>query len=181
MTLLPGHGPYECDNDNHRIGCRCPGYTTTTTKESTMPNIIDATTEFTRLAELPEGIRLDNLDIRRLRIRLLHEEFKEYLDGENAEIVDGDPVICAGLPDPVEIADGLADVIVIAWGTLLAYFGEACATAICREVWSSNLSKVDGSMGPIVRREDGKLLKPEGWTPPNIAEVLRQHGFSVLR
>lgn len=67
--------------------------------------------------------------------------------------------------------------IVIAWGTLLTYVGEQCAIEVLREVWMSNLSKVDGSLGEIVRREDGKLLKPEGWTPPDIAGVLRRHGF----
>jgi predicted HAD superfamily Cof-like phosphohydrolase len=30
----------------------------------------------------------------------------------------------------------------------------------------------------VVRREDGKILKPEGWTPPDIEGVLRQHGWT---
>lgn len=49
-------------------------------------DIINATTQFTRLAELPEGIGLGSDDLRRLRIRLLAEEFKEYLSGESAVI-----------------------------------------------------------------------------------------------
>lgn len=140
------------------------------------PLLLEATTEFTRLADLPEGVfsqctpdmtgemHTNITELRKLRRKLLAEEMHEYLDGEDSN-------------DFVEIADGLADVIVIAWGTLLAYFGEAVATEVAREVWSSNLSKVDGSLGPIQRREDGKLLKPEGWTPPDIAGVLRRHGY----
>lgn len=153
------------------------------------PNLIlMATTEFTRLAELPEqtGVSEEpgkHRALRKLRIRLLAEEFAEYLyQGEGANIDIGDAgagaeVAFYGPPDPVEIADGLADILVIAWGTLLTYFGEQAATEVCREVWTSNLSKVDGSLGPIQRRDDGKLLKPEGWKPPDVRGVLSRHGF----
>lgn len=142
-----------------------------------MSNIIQATSEFTRLAELPEGIGLGDDDTRKLRIRLLAEEFREYLAGERATVEGPDEVILWDAPDPVEIADGLADQIVIAWGTLLTYFGEEVAREVCREVFVSNLAKVDGTHGDIVRREDGKLLKPPGWQPPDVAGVLRRHGF----
>lgn len=146
-------------------------------------DIINATTQFARLAELPEAIGFGDVATRQLRVRLAHEEFREYLDGERATI-EGDggappqhDVIIWGEADRVEVCDGLADQIVIAWGSLLTYVGEECGLAILREVWASNLSKVDGSLGPIVRREDGKLLKPEGWTPPDVEGVLRRHGY----
>lgn len=140
-------------------------------------NLLDGTTAFHNLAELPTGewsdlgnaeanmsgsrhMNADTLgDLRDLRIKLLREEVTEYLGGE----ITG---------DIVEIVDGLLDVIVIAWGTLLAYVGEEKAFAAAQEVVRSNLSKVDGSLGPIVRRDDGKLLKPEGWTPPDIQGAL---------
>ena len=141
-------------------------------------NIIDRTTQFARLAELPEGIGFADTETRQLRIRLADEEYREYLAGERATT---DPrtgaVMIWGDADRVEVCDGAADQIVIAWGTLLTYVGEECATEILREVWDSNLAKVDGRHGPIVRREDGKLLKPEGWQPPDVAGVLRRHGF----
>lgn len=131
-------------------------------------DIINATTQFARLAELPEAVGLrgdvETDAVRRLRVTLLAEEVGETLRGEQEN-------------DAVEVADGLADTIVIAWGTLLTYFGADAGAEILAEVWRSNLSKVDGSLGPIVRREDGKLLKPEGWTPPDIEGVLRRHGF----
>jgi hypothetical protein len=144
-------------------------------------NVIERTTAFARLAELPEGIGLADVKTRALRVRLLAEEFREYLAGERATIEESGPgkgdVIVWGDADPVEVADGLADVIVIAWGTLLTYYGEEVAREICREVWASNLAKVDGTHGEIVRREDGKLLKPEGWQPPDVRGVLQRHGF----
>lgn len=129
-------------------------------------NLLDATTEFHKKADLPDAeffksqLSSDKLSkLRALRIRLLREEFYEYIDGE-----DNDNI--------VEMVDGLLDTIVIAWGTLLAYIGEHRALKAAAAVAESNLSKVDGSLGPIVRREDGKLLKPEGWQPPDIAKAI---------
>ena len=40
-----------------------------------------------------------------------------------------------------------------------------------REVHRSNMAKV-GPGGKVLRREDGKILKPEGWTPPDLKGVL---------
>jgi predicted HAD superfamily Cof-like phosphohydrolase len=36
------------------------------------------------------------------------------------------------------------------------------------EVKRSNLDKIDYETGKVIRRADGKILKPEGWTPPNL-------------
>lgn len=120
--------------------------------------LLTGTTEFMRLGGQLANPEFDpqwEADSRKLRRNLINEEITEYFDGEDQGNL-------------VEIVDGLLDIIVIAWGTLLAYVGEDKANAAAAEVVRSNLSKVDGSLGPIVRREDGKLLKPEGWTPPDI-------------
>ena len=37
-----------------------------------------------------------------------------------------------------------------------------------REVARSNLAKIDPTTGVCIKREDGKILKPEGWTPPDL-------------
>lgn len=41
----------------------------------------------------------------------------------------------------------------------------------CENSWDegakSNLFKIDPATGLVRRREDGKILKPEGWAPPN--------------
>ena len=109
------------------------------------------------VGEKPE---LPNPAERCLRIRLLEEEFEEYLTGE-------------GNDDIVEIADALADLIYIACGTAVAY--GIPLDDVFEEVHASNMAKlVDGK--PIYR-EDGKVLKPEGWKPPDIEGVLkRSHG-----
>jgi predicted HAD superfamily Cof-like phosphohydrolase len=43
--------------------------------------------------------------------------------------------------------------------------------AVFKEVHRSNMAKLDKN-GTVLRREDGKVIKPEGWTPPDIAGVL---------
>lgn len=45
-------------------------------------------------------------------------------------------------------------------------------------IHASNMAKIDKDTGKVIRREsDGKVLKPAGWTPPNlIPEVERQLG-----
>ena len=89
-------------------------------------------------------------DERQLRARLLEEEYDEYLEAEWKD-------------DIVEIADALADIIYIACGTAVSY--GIPLDRVFAEVHRSNMAKlVDGK--PI-RREDGKVLKPEGWTPPD--------------
>ncbi|AEK07531.1 hypothetical protein SEND513_87 [Mycobacterium phage Send513] len=135
-------------------------------------NLLEATAQFHKLAEVPidqwigtesgEGMisYAELQQLRSLRKDLLREEVKEYFDAE-----DGN--------DLIEIVDGLLDIIVIAWGTLLSYVGEDRARLAAHEVARSNLSKVDGSLGPIVRRTDGKILKPEGWTGPDILGALQ--------
>jgi predicted HAD superfamily Cof-like phosphohydrolase len=92
---------------------------------------------------------------RELRRNLLKEEYLEYL---KAELED----------DFVEVADALADLIYIACGTAVSY--GIPLDKIFEEVHNSNMSKlVDGK--PMYR-EDGKVMKPEGWKPPNIKAIL---------
>ena len=92
---------------------------------------------------------------RKLRIDLMLEEVKEYMESEDNE-------------DLENLAKELADIIYIVCGTAVSY--GIPLDKVFDEVHRSNMAKlVDGK--PI-RREDGKILKPEGWMPPNIKEVL---------
>lgn len=36
----------------------------------------------------------------------------------------------------------------------------------------SNLYKIDQLSGRVLRREDGKILKPKGWEPPNFSKFV---------
>jgi len=42
------------------------------------------------------------------------------------------------------------------------------------EVVKTNMAKADPLTGKVRRREDGKILKPEGWKPPDMSKYLRK-------
>lgn len=56
----------------------------------------------------------------------------------------------------------------------LAYMFDLPLKASFLEVHNANMRKV-GPNGEVRRREDGKILKPEGWTPPNLLEVIQKY------
>jgi hypothetical protein len=37
-----------------------------------------------------------------------------------------------------------------------------------KEVMKTNFAKIDYETGKVRKREDGKVLKPVGWVPPNL-------------
>jgi predicted HAD superfamily Cof-like phosphohydrolase len=105
-----------------------------------------------RIGEEPE---LPSKEERELRKKLLAEEYTEYVVAEYKD-------------DLIEIADALADIIYIACGTAVSY--GIPLDRLFAEVHRSNMAKlVDGK---VIRRSDGKVQKPEGWTPPNVKSVL---------
>jgi len=92
---------------------------------------------------------------RELRLRLLKEEYEEYIQGECKNDVEN-------------IAKELADIIYIVCGTAASY--GIPLDKVFAEVHKSNMAKlVDGKP---VRRADGKILKPDGWRPPDIKSIL---------
>lgn len=42
------------------------------------------------------------------------------------------------------------------------------------EVARSNLAKIDPVTGKVNKRKDGKVLKPEGWTPPELKPFVKK-------
>lgn len=95
-----------------------------------------------------------------LRRRLIEEEVTELL-----EALDGEP--------PEAVAKEAADVVVVVLGTM-AEMGVPF-DAVWRAVHESNMAKRSPN-GEIARRADGKVLKPPGWTAPDIAAVLHSAG-----
>jgi predicted HAD superfamily Cof-like phosphohydrolase len=65
----------------------------------------------------------------------------------------------------VETADGIVDTIYVLIGTAIQ--SGIDLEPLFREVHKTNMAKVGGPT-----RIDGKILKPEGWEPPRIAELL---------
>lgn len=72
--------------------------------------------------------------------------------------------------DMERIADGLADSIVVIVGTAISY--GIPLDRVWAAVMDANMRKVDPTTGKLRKRADGKVLKPDGWTPPDIAAEL---------
>lgn len=98
-------------------------------------------------------------DRRKLRMKLLEEEYHEYRYAERGD-------------DLVKIADALADMLYIIGGTALEY--GIPLDKIFLEVHRSNMSKL-GKDGKPILREDGKILKGPDYTKPDIARVICEH------
>ena len=90
--------------------------------------------------------------------------FNDYfIDSFNEEIDDT-------LPNDVKQSNILSDII-----SIILYTGEKVGfrlNDVFEEVHNSNLSKRDPSTGKFIIREDGKVVKPDGWVAPNIFKVL---------
>lgn len=75
----------------------------------------------------------------------------------------------AAAHDLVGVADALADIVYVAYGTAHVYGIDL--DAVLDEVHASNMTKL-GADGRPIRRADGKVLKGPAYVPPNIAAVL---------
>jgi predicted HAD superfamily Cof-like phosphohydrolase len=93
-----------------------------------------------------------------LYFRLIREEFDELAKAYFEK-------------DMVEIADGCADLKWVIEG--LEHTLQLPQQEIWNEVARSNLAKIDQETGKVLKRNDGKVLKPEGWTPPNIKAIIK--------
>jgi predicted HAD superfamily Cof-like phosphohydrolase len=126
-----------------------------------MNPIVTSLLEFNQAFDIP---KLDTPDIGpedmiELRIKLLREEVEEYAEAARAG-------------DMVEILDALADIGYILAGTIINHGMQHIYDDAFNEVHRSNMAKlVDGK---VLRREDGKVMKPEGWTPPQLAQFLNK-------
>ena len=78
-----------------------------------------------------------------------------------------------------EAVDGLIDMLWVILGTLYTYVGPDTALELLKEVARANLSKVDGSLGDLVKDNNGKVVKPQGWTAPDIEGVLGNAGWKL--
>ena len=65
----------------------------------------------------------------------------------------------------VEAIDGMCDLLYVTLGTAVEFGVDL--TPFFEEVHRSNMEKVGGAT-----RDDGKILKPDGWQKPRIAEML---------
>jgi predicted HAD superfamily Cof-like phosphohydrolase len=125
-----------------------------------MNPIVKALLEFNDAFEIPklESPGLSSKEMIELRIKLLREEVEEYAEA-------------ALSGDLVEVLDALADIGYILAGTIINHGMQNIYDDAFDEVHRSNMAKlVDGK---VLRRDDGKVMKPEGWQPPQLAQFLQ--------
>lgn len=97
-------------------------------------------------------------DVLAMRVKLMQEELDEY-----RQALQGG--------DLVDVADALSDLMYVLLGTYIAHGLQDVAEALFDEVHRSNMSKLDGNGQPIYRA-DGKVLKSETWSPPDLEAIL---------
>lgn len=98
------------------------------------------------------------------------EQFELYTKLIDEEVDELDTAIVAG--DRVEILDALTDILVVTIGAI--HSAGFDAEGAWKEVMHTNFAKIDRETGKVRKREDGKVLKPTGWTPPNLSPFLNR-------
>jgi predicted HAD superfamily Cof-like phosphohydrolase len=94
-----------------------------------------------------------------LYLNLIKEEYQELLDARQSN-------------DEVLTIDACFDTIWVIVGYMLSKGWD------CEKIWDegalSNLRKIDTKTQKILKREDGKILKPEGWKPPDFGKFVNK-------
>ena len=104
-----------------------------------------------------QSVDTKNTKLFKLYLSLIKEEYGELRDAVKAK-------------DEVETLDALIDILVVTIGAAHAMGYDA--EGAWNEVMKTNFAKIDPETGSVRRREDGKILKPEGWKAPELAPFL---------
>jgi predicted HAD superfamily Cof-like phosphohydrolase len=96
-----------------------------------------------------------NRDQYQLYCNLIQEEFSELVASDNK----------------VDDLDALIDILVVTVGAIHSLGADA--EGAWKEVMRTNFAKIDRETGKVRKREDGKVLKPHGWTPPELAPFVK--------
>ena len=103
-----------------------------------------------------QTVGAENRDQYALYLDLIREEVQELEDSQH----------------PVTDLDALIDILVVTVGAIHSMGADA--EGAWNEVMRSNLDKIDPETGTVIKREDGKVLKPDGWTPPWLDPYLNE-------
>jgi predicted HAD superfamily Cof-like phosphohydrolase len=96
----------------------------------------------------------------KLRVNLIDEEFKEFMDALPDSLEDESNVEILS-----KIADSIADLLYVVYGAAVAFGIDI--HPILDEIHRSNMTKFDG-----VIRSDGKVLKGASYDPPRVTNIL---------
>jgi predicted HAD superfamily Cof-like phosphohydrolase len=121
-----------------------------------MTNLFRDQEKFMRACEQTTGV-FDQKQFA-MYVGLIEEEFKELTEAVNNH-------------DQVETLDALVDILVVTIGAIHSMGADG--EGAWKEVMGTNFAKIDRITGKVRRREDGKVLKPVGWTPPNLKPFIK--------
>ena len=96
------------------------------------------------------------------RIQMFSEELEEYRAAVHNH-------------DIVEIADALTDMLYVLLGTFITHGLQDIAEELFAEVHRSNMSKLDEQGKPIFR-QDGKVLKSDQFSDPDLCSIIAKIG-----
>ena len=96
------------------------------------------------------------------------ENYNMYLDLIKEEFEELQEAVEAN--DRVEQLDALIDILVVTIGAVRA--GGFDGEGAWEEVMKTNFAKIDPETGKVRKREDGKVLKPEGWKAPELDQFI---------
>ena len=101
-------------------------------------------------------------------LNLIKEEYNELLEAQGLDVNH----IRINDPDPVETLDALIDILVVVTGAIHSMGADG--EGAWDEVMRTNFAKIDPETGKVMKRDDGKVLKPDGWLPPNLAPFIKK-------
>lgn len=110
-----------------------------------------------------------NFEQFKMYLKLIKEEYDELQEAHGIDLATGEQV---NPSDPVETLDALLDILVVTIGAIhsAGFNGEGG----WNEVMRTNFAKIDPATGKVRKRDDGKVLKPEGWNPPELKSFLEK-------
>jgi hypothetical protein len=134
-------------------------------QRSNHQDIQDFARTFDVLPVWKDGLQIDPA-VLELRAELIKEEVARELFPALQRFATAQ-----SLENLTEVADALVDSVYVLLGCAVAM--ELPWDALWKEVHDSNMRKVHKD-GTVHRREDGKILKPEGWKPPDLFKIIMQ-------
>ena len=97
------------------------------------------------------------------------KQYNLYRDLISEETTELNAAVAQG--DQVEQLDALIDILVVTIGAIHSMGADA--EGAWKEVMRTNFAKIDSETGKVRKREDGKVLKPLGWTAPELKQFLK--------
>ncbi len=142
-----------------------------------MNRIHEDVTLFCRIAgqPTPASPAVPSPKIRALRTDLIWEEFSEFVTAQSRAALahkEGDE---DGLSEALsEVADAIADMLYVVVGAGVAW--GLPMPAVYEEVHRSNILKFSSG---CIKDENGKVVKPPGWKPPDVQGIIRSAMLGV--